>query len=145
MIDGIEFWHWLSLGGALVVVEMLAPGIFFLWPGIAALLVGIASWLWPDMHWQYQVLLFAGLSVAAVVLSRRFVRAHPIESDRPTLNRRGEEYVGRVFSLDAPIVNGIGRLKVGDTVWRAAGPDLAAGARVRVVSTDGATLRVEPA
>ena len=144
-MDGIEFWHWLSLAGVLVVVEILAPGIFFLWLGIAAALVGVVSWVWPDIHWQIQVLLFAGASVLAVVLSRRIVRAHPIETDRPNLNRRGEEYVGRTFTLDQAIVDGIGRLKVGDTVWRAAGPELPAGTRVRVIATDGATLRVEPA
>ena len=144
-MDGIEFWHWLSLAGVLIVVEILAPGIFFLWLGIAAALVGAVSWVWPDIHWQVQVLLFAAASVLAVVLSRRFVRSHPIETDRPNLNRRGEEYVGRTFTLDQAIVDGIGRLKVGDTVWRAAGPELPAGTRVRVTATDGATLRVEPA
>ena len=144
-MDGIEFWHWLSLAGVLIVVEILAPGIFFLWLGIAAALVGAVSWVWPDIHWQVQVLLFAAASVLAVVLSRRFVRSHPIETDRPNLNRRGEEYVGRTFTLDQAIVDGIGRLKVGDTVWRAAGPELPAGTRVRVIATDGATLRVEPA
>jgi len=144
MIEGIEFWHWLSLGGVLVVIEILAPGVFFLWLGVAALAVGVVSWAFPALHWQYQVLLFAVLAVVAVVGSRRFLRSHPIESDRPDLNRRGEQIVGRVFTLDQPIVDGTGRLKVGDGVWRIAGPDLPRGARVRVAGADGATLRVEP-
>ncbi|MCC7276615.1 MAG: NfeD family protein [Alphaproteobacteria bacterium] len=142
-MDGIEFWHWLSLGGILVAVEILAPGVYFLWLGIAALLVGGVSWIWPELHWQYQVLLFAAFSVADIWLSRRFVRRHPIETDRPYLNRRGEQYVGRTFTLSAPIVDGVGRLHVGDTMWRIAGPDLPTGARVTVKGVDGATLLVD--
>lgn len=144
-MDGILFWHWLSLGAVLVAVEMLAPGVYFLWLGIAALLVGGVSWLWPDLHWQYQVLLFAVFCVVDVVLSRRWVRPRAEETDQPHLNRRGEQYVGRTLTLDRPIVDGVGRVHVEDTMWRASGPDLPAGTRVRVVGVDGATLRVEAA
>jgi membrane protein implicated in regulation of membrane protease activity len=65
-------------------------------------------------------------------------------SDHPVLNRRGEQYVGRQFTLEQPIVNGRGSVKVDDTVWRVAGPDLPAGARFTVRGADGATLLVEP-
>ena len=144
-MDGIEFWHWLSLGVVLVAVEILAPGVYFLWLGIAALLVGGVSWLWPDLHWQYQVLLFALFCVADVALSRRWMRSRPDASDQPHLNRRGEQYVGRLLTIDQPIVDGVGRIHVEDTMWRATGPDLPAGARVRIVGVDGATLKVDAA
>ena len=144
-MDGILFWHWLSLGAVLVAVEVLAPGIYFLWLGIAALLVGGVSWVWPELHWQYQVLLFALFCIADVVLSRRWMRSHPDLTDQPHLNRRGEQYVGRMLTLDRPIVDGVGRIRLGDTMWRVTGPDLAAGARIRVVGVDGSTLRVEAA
>jgi membrane protein implicated in regulation of membrane protease activity len=144
-MDGIEFWHWLSLGAVLVAVEILAPGVYFLWLGIAALLVGGVSWLWPDLHWQYQVLLFALFCVADVALSRRWMRSRPDASDQPHLNRRGEQYVGRLLTIDQPIVDGVGRIHVEDTMWRATGPDLPAGARVRIVGVDGATLKVDAA
>ncbi|MGE0714127.1 MAG: NfeD family protein [Alphaproteobacteria bacterium] len=145
MIDGVEFWHWLSLGGLLVAVEILVPGVYLLWLGIAALLVGGVSWLKPDLHWQYQVLLFALFAVSDVWLSRRFFRYHQADSDRPHLNRRGEAYVGRVFTLERPIVDGVGRLHVEDTMWRIAGPDLPAGTRVAITGVDGATLKVDRA
>ena len=144
-MDGIEFWHWLSLGAVLVAVEILAPGVYFLWLGIAALLVGGVSWLWPDLHWQNQVLLFALFCVADVALSRRWMRSRPDASDQPHLNRRGEQYVGRLLTIDQPIVDGVGRIHVEDTMWRATGPDLPAGARVRIVGVDGATLKVDAA
>ncbi|WP_374443667.1 NfeD family protein [Stella sp.] len=144
-MDGILFWHWLSLGAVLVAVEILAPGVYFLWLGIAALLVGGVSWFWPDLHWQYQVLLFAVFCVTDVALSRRWMRPRPEGTDQPHLNRRGEQYVGRLLTLDRPIVDGVGRVHVEDTMWRVTGPDLPAGARVRVVGVDGATLRVDAA
>ncbi|BBK40020.1 membrane protein [Allostella vacuolata] len=141
----MEFWHWLSLGGLLVAVEILAPGVYFLWLGIAAILTGGVAWLWPDLHWQIQVLLFALFCVGDVVLSRRWMRARPAVTDQPHLNRRGEHYVGRLLTLDQPIVDGVGRAHVEDTMWRIAGPDLPAGSRVRVIGVEGATLRVERA
>lgn len=144
-MDGILFWHWLSLGAVLVAVEVLAPGIYFLWLGVAALLVGGVSWIWPELHWQYQVLLFALFCITDVVLSRRWMRSHPERTDQPHLNRRGEQYVGRTLTLDRPIVDGVGRIRLGDTMWRVTGPDLVAGARIRVVGVDGSTLRVEAA
>ncbi len=145
-MDSIEFWHWLSLAALLGVLEMVVPGTYFMWLGIAAALVGGVSWLWPELHWQYQVLSFAVLSVAVVFVYRRWLGgARPAETDQPHLNRRGEQYVGQIFTLDQPIVDGVGRARVEDTMWRILGPDLPAGARVRVTGVDGASLKVEAA
>lgn len=62
-----------------------------------------------------------------------------------TVNRRGEQYVGRRFTLDQPIVNGDGKLRIDDSVWRVAGEDMAAGTIVRVVGADGVILKVQRA
>jgi membrane protein implicated in regulation of membrane protease activity len=85
------------------------------------------------------------LSVAAVVLGRVWLKRHPIGTDRPTLNRRGDQYVGRVFTLDEPVINGFGKIRVDDTTWKIRGNDCAAGARIRVVGVDGTTLLVDTA
>lgn len=140
----LDYWHWLALGLALMILEMLAPSTFFLWMGVAAMGVGALLWLMPGLSPDVQLILFALLSILAIVLGRRYVKKHPIETDRPTLNVRGAQAVGRILTLDAPIVNGVGRTRMDDTLWRVLGPDLPAGARVEVIGVEGTALRVRP-
>ena len=95
---------------------------------------------------EVQFLIWAVLSVAAVVGSRLYLRRHPIETDRPTLNRRGEQYIGRHFTLEEPIVNGLGKIRVDDSTWKIEGPDaLPAGCKVKVTDVEGTVLKVEAA
>jgi hypothetical protein len=147
MIDGLAAlgnWNWLIAGLILIGVEMLAPGVFMLWLGLAAFLVGLLSFA-VEMSWQLQLLAFAAFALAAVPLYRRLGRRQLEDTDQPFLNRRADALVGQVFTLEQPIVDGAGTVRVGDTVWRVAGPDTPAGNRVRIVTADGAALRVEPA
>ncbi|MFG1187252.1 MULTISPECIES: NfeD family protein [Xanthobacter] len=136
-------WAWFVLGGVLLVAEIAAPGAFLLWLGLAALVTGAVAYT-VALAWQVEVLVFAALAVVAVLVGRRVSPAPGKASDRPFLNRRPEGFVGRVFTLDAPILGGVGRVRIDDTVWRVEGPDIAAGHDVRVTGTDGATLKVEP-
>ncbi len=138
------FWQWWILGLVLVIVEVFAPGAFLIWIGIAAGVVGLMVLLLPGFPWQFQVLTFGVLSVAIVLLWRRYLQAHPVHSEAPTLNRRGEQYVGRVFTLDEPIINGIGKLRVDDSIWRITGADCPAQSKVVVTGVDGVVLRVGP-
>ncbi|MFP5358100.1 MAG: NfeD family protein [Gammaproteobacteria bacterium] len=141
----ILYWHWLALGFALLILEMLLPtGFVLLWVGVAAVVVGAVTWLVPGLGWAVEFTLWGGLSVASILLWR--AKRQPLApSDQPQLNRRGESYVGRTFTLTEPLVNGIGKLRVDDSQWRISGPDAPAGSQVRVVAADGATLRVERA
>jgi inner membrane protein len=135
-------WNWLIFGVLLMVLELAAPGVFLFWFGLAALLVGLASFAF-DPSWQLQILMFAIFAVAAVPLWRRLARSSSAPSrDNPYLNRRAAALVGRVFTLEKPIVGGAGTVRVDDTVWRVAGPDTPAGSRVKVVQADGANLTV---
>jgi membrane protein implicated in regulation of membrane protease activity len=141
----ILYWHWLALGFALLILEMLLPtGFVLLWVGVAAVVVGAVTWLVPGLGWALEFTLWGVLSVVSILLWRR-LRKPPAPSDRPLLNRRGDSYVGRTFTLTEPLVNGIGKLRVDDSQWRISGPDAPAGSQVRVVAADGATLRVERA
>lgn len=136
-------WHWFVAGVMLIIFEMLAPMGHTLWLGISAIVVGAILFLFPEMSWKLQMLIFAVLSVASVIMYKQFVSKNPTETDSPDLNRRGERYVGRVFTIDEPIVNGIGKIKVDDSTWRVNGGDQPAGATVKVVAVDGSTLQVE--
>ncbi len=138
------FWHWWSLGVLLLIVELLAPGMFFLWMGESALVVGGVLWLFPGVSFEHQVMLFSLLSVFSVLIVRRLLRSNPIQSDRPLLNQRTAQYVGRVFTLEEPIVNGRGKIHVDDSTWRVEGEDCPKGTRVRVTDAEGVILKVSP-
>jgi len=138
-----SFWYWWVLGLILLILEVFAPGAFFLWMGISAGVVGVIAWLVPSLSIEWQMLIFTVIAVASVVGWRAYLRKNPVETDQPSLNRRGEQYVGRVFTLDDPIVNGVGKIRVDDTMWRIEGADCEAGEKVRVIGVDGVNLKVE--
>ncbi|MDB5592386.1 NfeD family protein [Enterovirga sp.] len=138
-------WAWLIGGLVLIALEALLPGVLLMWFGIAALLTGVADWLF-DLPWQANLLGFAALSGLAVVVGRRLTRhaGDDIPADQ-RLNRRVEALIGRTYLLDRPILAGEGRIRVDDTVWRVVGPDLPAGTPVRVLRAEATTLIVEAA
>ena len=135
-------WFWLSLGLILGVAEMVAPGFFLMWLGLAALIVGILDYFLP-ITLAYQVAMFATLSVLTVFAGKKFLQKNPIESDDANLNDRSARMTGEIVTVVEPIANGHGRVKVGDSVWNARGMDAAMGASVRVIGSDGAVLLVE--
>ena len=138
-----QHWFWLSLGLILGAIEMLAPGFFLMWLGLAAIIVGLLSWLVPGMIIPMQVALFAVLSVLTVYAGKRFLKDNPIESDDPALNDKGARLTGEIVTVVEAIENGRGRVRVGDSDWNARGPDAAAGSKVRVTGNAGADLLVE--
>ncbi|WP_394706268.1 NfeD family protein [Breoghania sp.] len=140
-------WSWHILGLLLLGLEILAPGTFFLWFGVSALIVGTLA-IFVDLSWQVEVVIFVVIAFACLFAGRRYILRNLRGSDRegePGLNRRGSRYVGREFVLDEPIKQASGRLRIDDTVWRITGPDLPEGTRVRVVEVDGTVLRVTTA
>ena len=141
----VLFWHWWILAGILMVLEVVAPGVFLLWLGIAAAITGLIAYVVPGMDWQWEALVFALLSIVTVWGWRYYQRRHPTETDLPMLNRRGEQYVGRRLSLDQAIVNGRGQVKVDDSTWRVEGADLPAGTAIVVTGVKGTILVVERA
>jgi inner membrane protein len=142
MFTTLGTWNWLIFGFILMALELIAPGVFLFWLGLAALLVGLVSFA-IHVSWQAQLLMFAVFAAAAVPLWRRlaFGNSKPSESN-PFLNKRADALVGRVFTLEKPIIDGSGMVRIDDTVWRVAGPDTPAGNRVRIVRADGANLTV---
>ena len=139
----LTYWTWWIIALILLIVEILVSGIFFLWMGVSAGIVGFVLLLFPGTSWEIQLLIFSLLSIVTIVTWRIYQKKHPAETDQPTLNRRGEQYVGRVFTLDEPIVNSLGKIRVDDTTWRIRGNDLSAGLQIKVVAVDGTILVVE--
>lgn len=141
----VEFWHWWVAAVVLASIEVLAPLTVFMWLGVAAGVVGLIMLVYPDLPWQIQFLVFAVVAIGSVAAFRFLYRQTEHQADSLHLNRRAEQYIGTLHTLETDIVNGRGRATVGDTHWTVEGPDLPKGARVRVVGVDGIVLKVEPA
>ena len=137
----MSHWHWWILGVVLMILEVFAPGAIFIWMGVAAGVVGLLELVF-DLDWKTQWGIFAVLSVATIVAWRFYLRKHPTETEQPVLNRRGQHYVGRTFTLEEPIVNGNGKIRVDDSTWKIEGDDCEAGTKVEVVGVDGVILKV---
>jgi len=139
----IVFWYWWSLAAVLLVCEMMLPGVVFLFLAIGAAVAGAVLLIAADVSLEIQLLVFAIVSVASAIGLRRYLRG--LQRPSTTLNARGQSLVGQTFVLDQPILGGRGRIKLGDGSWSVTGPDMVAGARIRVAAVDGTELRVEPA
>src|SRR4051812_26528738 len=145
MFTTLGTWNWLIFGFILMALELLAPGVFMFWQGLAALLVGLLSFA-INPSWQTQLLMFAVFAAAAVPLWRRLARSSSsVSKSNPVLNKRTDALIGRVFTLEKPIIDGSGTVRIDDTIWRVAGPDTPAGSRVKIVQADGASLTVAAA
>lgn len=143
----IHYWWWI-LALLLIAGEVMAPGFFMLWIGIAAAVMGVVTWVLPGLDVLTQAVLFVALSFVSCLVYWKYIRQRLARGDDPagrTLSRRGEQMIGHRYVLIEPIVNGRGKAKVGDGQWLVSGPDLPLGAEVEVVGVDGAMLQVRAA
>ena len=122
ILSKLGTWNWLIIGVVLMGIETFAPGVFMLWLGFAALIVGLLTFT-INWSWQTQIIVFAILSIAMVPLWRHFSKRNEKPTDKPFLNKRAQGLIGRVFTLEKPIVDGVGTIKIDDTVWRVSGSD----------------------
>lgn len=144
LLAHLVFWHWLALALILGILDvMLGANFLFVWCGLAAGLVGVLLLLFPKLVWEYQLLIF-GIGVLLSLVGWRQLNSRAKKlSDQPELNRRSRQYIGRIFTLDVPIVNGRGKVRVDDTQWVVEGADMEIGTKVRVIGVEGVILKVE--
>ena len=144
-LGGLEaHWWWLLAAAVLGILEIFAPGIFLIWMAAAAAITGVLAAMLP-IALPFQLAIFGLLALAAVYSGRRYYDANPVDSADPLLNDRTARLIGQSVTVVTAIENGEGRVKVGDSVWAARGPDAPAGARLTVTGAEGACLRVGPA
>ena len=147
-LEATGIWAWWIIGMILIGIEVLAPGTFFLWFGLAAFTVGaltmvfgLDSTFWT---WQPQIITFVVLALVFAIIGRQVMKNRSWDrSDRPDMNERGVQLIGSHAVVSQALSGGAGRVRVGDTTWRATGPDLPEGTRVRIVSASASTLGVE--
>jgi hypothetical protein len=142
LLQNLTWWQWIVGAVALAALEAFMPGAVAIWFAISAVVVGLLLVAIP-LPWQWQWVLFAVLGIVAMVWYRNYKKTNPDVAERPNLNQRGQQYVGQVFTLVEPIDQGLGKIRVGDGVWKVSGSDAPAGTAVRVVGVDGAMLKVE--
>ena len=142
-LQHLSYWDWLALGTVRLILEVFGAGGYLLWVGIAGIIVGVLTFLIPEMSWTLQLPLFGVLAILTAVYWWRRQRGSVESGDQPNLNRRGHELIGRTFVVQQAIVEGRGKIKVGDSVWMAVGPDAAVGTPVRVTAQNGTVLSVE--
>ena len=140
-----DVFAWAAIALLLFAVEALTPGAFMLWLGFAAVAVFLAVLLVPGIPLLAQAAAFIVLGFVSIQVYRKWFRTRERQSDQPALNRRAAALVGRVVALEHAIVDGRGRVQIADAYWDVNGPDLPAGAHVRIVGGDAMTLQVEQA
>lgn len=140
-----QVYAWAGLALLLIAAETVVPGAFLMWLGFAAGVMFLVVLVVPGTPLLVQAILFTVLSFLFVYLYRRWFRDRDRRSDQPALNRRTAQLVGRVVPLTQAIVQGSGRVQIADAYWDVTGPELPAGASVRIVGAEGMTLKVEPA
>jgi membrane protein implicated in regulation of membrane protease activity len=144
LFDNLQYWHWFIFAIVLVILEIFSPAAFFIWIGAAAAITGLALLILGDLSWQIQFIIFAIASIASILLGRSFFQSKSVNTDDPTLSQLEKELIGKVCEVEQAIHNGSGRVKVGETTWKATGADCEAGQSVRVIAVDGAILEVTP-
>ncbi|HEY1707025.1 MAG TPA: NfeD family protein [Rhizomicrobium sp.] len=138
-------WHWWALGAVLLALEMASTTQYLLWPGIAALLVGVLRFVDPVLDGRLCVFLFAVLSVVATIAWKRSPWGRSDNAVHPTLNRRGDQCVGRFVKAAVDFSGGRGAVLVDDSRWNASvidGSAPIAGDMLEVAGAEGTVLKV---
>lgn len=141
LFSHVTHWTWWIIAVVLIILEVPAPGTFFLWMGVSAGIVGVALLLFSELTWELQLTLFAALSIVTILLSRRYLQKN--KGDHSKLSQRGKRYIGTTVTVVETITNGIGKVRIEDTLWRARGADTVIGQRVKIVAIEGATFEIE--
>ncbi len=144
LFSGIDpMMAWLIIGAVLMLLELILPGVYLFWLGIAAIAVGgLLSFL--PLTFIIQILLFAIFSVIALIIGVKIYKGKDQDIETHHLNQvRGAEYIGHIYTLPSDITNNNGRLPLGDSIWNIEGENLPAGAQIRITKVVGNTLHYE--
>jgi inner membrane protein len=144
MTDFLASYGWWVLGLVLLGLELLAPGVYLLFFGIGALVIGVNAFLFPALGWQSELIGFIVISIVAALLGHRWYGQRSENAGADGLNRRTDRLIGRTATLSEAIVNGRGRVSIEDGWWSVAGPDLPVGAQVEIIGAQASVLEVRP-
>lgn len=138
----LAFWYWWVFALVFLGLEILVSGFFFLWMAAAATVTGCMVGLVPSISLETQIAVFSVLSIAAIMAWKFFAKKNSVASDHPLLNKRGAQYIGRVFNLYEAIENGEGKIKVDDSIWKVHGKDCGINTKVKVTAVRGTVFDI---
>ena len=144
LLESFPYWYWMAFGATLIIFEIFVPSTLLLWPGVAALMVGFISLVFPGISEAALLLIWGVISLSLLLGWLAYRKKNPKPGGDSTINRRGAQIVGRHFTLLKDIMNGTGELHIDDTRWKViSSHDLPAGTKVKVIAVEGTSLRVE--
>jgi membrane protein implicated in regulation of membrane protease activity len=141
-LAGFAYWHWLALGLGLLLVELLTGSTYLLWPAVAAWLTGLAAMIAP-MPFTAELMIFAVAVVLLLVFARPLFSNRLLAGPDTGLNDPGRQLAGAQGVAVADFAHGEGRVRLGDTEWRAESEEpIIAEDGVEVLGVSGASLKV---
>ncbi|MDP6164366.1 MAG: NfeD family protein [Candidatus Thioglobus sp.] len=132
--------HWLTLGLAMIIIELFLWTTFLLWIGASAITVSIMFYLTPGVDGLTQLLAFIVIAVAATYLSKKY---YPVKTIDDELNEKAMTYIGKECKVSS-IEDGVIKVQIGKSLWFAKGSELSVGQAVKIVGVDSSTFIVEP-
>jgi membrane protein implicated in regulation of membrane protease activity len=141
----VPWWAWVVLAGVLALAELHVPGSYLVWIALGAAVTSAVHAAF-GASLEGQLLTFAGASALSCSVGY-FVyrRISPRRHGETPLNERNLAMIGARGTVCENFRNGSGKVRLGDSVWLAAGPDFAEGAPVVVSAVRGTRLVVEAA
>jgi membrane protein implicated in regulation of membrane protease activity len=142
MVVSLSWWAWAILGACVALAELHAPGNYLIWIALGAAATAAASGAF-EMSLAAQIGIFAAASALSCLVGYFVYRGlnRPVAGDL-ALNQRNLHVVGAHGVVCEAIVDGRGKVRLGDSVWLAEGPDLPAGTRIAVTSVRGTLVVV---
>jgi membrane protein implicated in regulation of membrane protease activity len=138
------WWLWLVAGLALIGAELLVvpTGLYLLFLGASALLVGLLGFAGLAGEVGLQLLLFVLLSFASLLFFRRALASRLRTSSAPAVG----ELVGETAVALGPVAaNAVGSAEMRGAIWRVRNVgkfDVAEGQRCRIERVEGLELWV---
>jgi membrane protein implicated in regulation of membrane protease activity len=136
-------YSWWAVALLLLLVEMMVPSNWLLWPGLSAFIVGAILMIAPDLGWQLAIFIFVGFSVLFLFLGRKFIQISSQHTDAPNLNNRAQRMVGRRGAAQADGVVGMSRIQIDGIEWPVRlenQSEINAGDLLEIIAFDGTTL-----
>tara|TARA_Y100000994_G_scaffold208222_1_gene181084 strand:- start:854 stop:1306 length:453 start_codon:yes stop_codon:yes gene_type:complete len=145
---GIEYWHWIVFGIALMLSEIFIGSFFIFWFGAAAVVVGLLILPLPDMSPTAQVIIWAVSSASFALAWFKLVK--PLNVDKTKAGLSKESLVGEIGQvLQIPSGDKRGKVRfpapvLGSDEWLIISHDtVSIGDRVSVIDLSGNALIVE--
>lgn len=138
IFENLVYWHWFIIGMVLLAMEAFGVGGFLVGIGIAAIVQGIIGFVVSDMTWQVQLVTFGVLSVVFSFVYWKYFRKVNEKSDRPAINDRAKQMIGKTAKVVAE-----NKIQIGDVMWDCrCNVELSVGESVTVTDNKGMTLIV---